>query len=76
MPKYDYIEEPLSLEEGKIWFENYLKNKNLTYDMLKNNNGIQNQAILDLKKDCGLKNTEIADIIGLDKSRITRILKK
>ena len=74
MPKYDYLEEPLSLEEGKIWFENYLKNKNLTYDMLKNNNGIQNQAILDLKKECGLKNIEIANIIGLDKSRITRIL--
>ena len=72
-----FIDEPYTIVEAKEWLKNYLCL--IGYPSLESvigNNDALSSLIINMKKECGIKNKEISQILHIDKSKLSRLLQK
>ena len=74
LPKYEFMEEKITIREAEDWIKRYLNTKNMTLEFIKRNKGVLKIMLEDMKRECEILNKDIAGILSVDKSKISRIL--
>ena len=73
----NFIDEPYTIAETKEWIENYVHL--IGYPSLESivgNDVALLNLVINMKNECGIKNKEISQILNIDKSKLSRLLKK
>lgn len=72
-----FIDEPYTIAEMQEWLKNYLHL--IGYPSLESvlgNNDALSRLLVNMKNECGIKNKEISQILHIDRSKLSRLLKK
>jgi len=66
-----------TFEEGKAYLINYIKNRelDLNIDQIKGNKALRNEIIMHLRINTNLSLKNIADLLGINKSTVERLMR-
>ena len=73
----NFIDEPYTIAETKEWIENYVHLVGYpSLESIVGNDVALSNLVINMKNECGIKNKEISQILHIDKSKLSRLLKK